>query len=58
MSIDLEEQDSWRLLRLGGHQIYYIEISIADTPSASNLGRADEVAISKSDLVADYKDDS
>jgi hypothetical protein len=55
--IELEEQDSWRLLRLGGRQIYYVEISIADTPSASQLGRADEVTISKSDLVTDYKDD-
>lgn len=55
--IELEEQDSWRLLRLGGRQIYYVEISIADTPSASRLGRADEVTISKSDLVTDYKDD-
>jgi hypothetical protein len=55
--IELEEQDSWRLLRLGGRQIYYVEISIADTPSASKLGRADEVTISKSDLVTDYTDD-
>jgi hypothetical protein len=54
--IELEEQDGWRLLRLGGRQIYYVEVSIADTPSASKLGRADEVKISKSDLVADYKD--
>jgi hypothetical protein len=56
--IDLEEQDSWRLLRLGGRQIYYVEVSIANSPSASKLGRADEVTISKSDLVVDYKDDS
>ena len=55
--IDLEEQDSWRLLRLGGRQIYYVEISIANSPSASKLGRADEVTISKSDLVADHKND-
>jgi hypothetical protein len=57
LMIELEEQDSWRLLRLGGRQVYYVEVSIADTPSASKLGRADEVTISKSDLVTDYKDD-
>jgi hypothetical protein len=55
--IELEEQDSWRLLQLGGRQIYYVEISIANSPSASKLGRAEEVTIPKSDLVVDYKED-
>jgi hypothetical protein len=56
LSIELEAQDGWRLLRLGGRQIYYVEVLIDKSPSASKLGRAEEVTISKSDLVTDYKD--
>jgi hypothetical protein len=51
LSLELEETDGTRYLRVGGRIIYYLEIWIADSPSASKLGKAEELSISKADLL-------
>ncbi|MGK3985479.1 hypothetical protein WME99_20705 [Sorangium sp. So ce136] len=51
LSIELDESDGWRFLRVGGRVIYYVEVWIADSPSASKLGRAEEVTIPRIDLL-------
>ncbi|MEN3313736.1 MAG: hypothetical protein V7645_3065 [Actinomycetota bacterium] len=53
LALDLEEADGWRFLRVGGRLIYVAIIWIADAPSASKLGKAEEVSISRAELCAD-----
>jgi hypothetical protein len=43
--------DGWRYLLLGGRSVYYTEIRIAESPSASKLGKAEEVVLSREDLL-------
>ena len=52
ISLELEEGDGWRFLSIGGRIVYYTEIWIADAPSASKLGKAEEIVVPKVDLVA------
>lgn len=52
ISPELEPFDGWPGLRLGGKTIYLTQVSLADTPSASKLGKAEELAISRDDLIA------
>lgn len=52
ISAEFEECDGWRFLTLGGRAVYYTEIWIADAPSASRLGKAEEIVISRSELLA------
>ena len=42
---------SERFLSIGGRTVYYTEIWIADAPSASKLGKAEEIVVSKADLL-------
>ena len=51
ISLELEESDGLRFLRLDGKTIYYLPISIADLPSASKAGQANEISISRDELV-------
>jgi hypothetical protein len=51
LRLDLEESDGLQLLKLGGKTIYYVAVDIADLPSASKGGRANEVIISAADLI-------
>jgi hypothetical protein len=51
ISPDLEDADGWRFLPVGGRNVYYTEIWIADAPSASKLGKAEEILVSKADLL-------
>ena len=51
ISPELEEADGWRFLRMGGRVVYYTEIWIADAPSASKLGKAEELFVPKTDLL-------
>jgi hypothetical protein len=56
LSVELEESDGWRFLRLGSRLVYYTDIWIADSPSASKLGKAEEISVSKADLLTDSVD--
>jgi hypothetical protein len=51
ISPELEDGDGWRFLSIGGRTVYYTEIWIADAPSASKLGKAEEIVVSKADLL-------
>ena len=52
ISLDLEESDGLRFLKLGGKTIYYLPVQISDEPSASKSGKANEVVITKEELVS------
>ncbi|MGA3168511.1 MAG: hypothetical protein ABSF14_20605 [Terriglobia bacterium] len=52
ISLELEESDGLRFLKLGGKTIYYLPVQISDEPSASKSGKAEEVIISKEELVS------
>ena len=52
ISLDLEESDGLRFLKLGGKAIYYLPVQISDEPSASKSGKAEEVIITKEDLAS------
>jgi hypothetical protein len=56
ISPELEDADGWRFMNTGGRTIYYTEIWIADAPSASKLGKAEEVVISKAQLLSTETD--
>ena len=45
--IDLEEEDGFRFLMVGGKTIYYLPVIIAELPSASAEGKAKEVSFTK-----------
>jgi len=53
ISPDLEAADAWRFLSIGGRLVYYTEIWIADAPSASKLGKAEEIVVPRTDLLAE-----
>jgi hypothetical protein len=48
--VDLEQNDTFRYFKVGGFIIYYIEINIADRPSASKSGKAKQHTISAEQL--------
>ncbi|HMD86778.1 MAG TPA: hypothetical protein VKO18_18975 [Terriglobia bacterium] len=52
ISVELEESDGLRFLKLGGKTIYYLPVQISDEPSASKSGKAEEVIITKEELVS------
>jgi len=52
ISLELEESDGLRFLKLGGKTIYYLPVQISDEPSASKSGKAEEVIITKEELVS------
>jgi hypothetical protein len=52
ISLELEESDGLRFLKLGGKTIYYLPVQISDERSASKSGKAEEVVISKEELVS------
>jgi len=52
ISLDLEESDALRFLKLGGKTIYYLPVQISDEPSASKSGKAEEMIITKEELVS------
>jgi hypothetical protein len=56
LALELEESDGARFLRLGGKTIYYIEVHISDEPSASRSGQAEEIQISRGELIATVED--
>lgn len=56
ISPELDERDGWRFLSVGGRLVYYTEIWIADAPSASKLGKAEEILVSRADLLVSGTD--
>ena len=46
-----EELDGLRFLKLGGKTIYYLPVQISNEASASKSGKAEEVIITKVELV-------
>jgi hypothetical protein len=51
ISLELEESDGLTFLRLGGRTIYYLSVLISDEPPASKSGKAEEVNITRKELV-------
>jgi hypothetical protein len=56
LSLELEESDGARFLRLGGKIIYYVEVHISEEPSASRSGQAEEIQISRDELIETVED--
>jgi hypothetical protein len=54
--IDLEQNSGFRYFKVGSHIIYYIEINIAERPSASKSGKARQISISANELIEHIKD--
>lgn len=57
-ALPLQESDGFKYLRLGNAVIYYVEVSIADTPSASKIGKATQITITREELVAPLTDNA
>lgn len=53
-TLPLIVQDGFAFIELNGKLVYYVPVVIADAPSASRAGRAEEVAISMSDLITTH----
>lgn len=51
LALELEEADGWPVLQLGARAVYFVEIWITDSPSASKLGRAEELVLTRTDLL-------
>jgi len=56
--MDLDSIDSFPYLKVGNKIIYYIEVNIADEPSASKSGKATEIEIKKDELISKIEDKS
>lgn len=56
LRLPLEEIDGFRYLTVKGKVIYYIPVDIGDHPSASQSGPADEIDISKDELLKETTD--
>jgi hypothetical protein len=56
LRLPLEETDGFRYLTVKGKIIYYIPVDIGDHPSASQSGPADEIDISKDELLKETTD--
>lgn len=53
--LDLDSTDGFPYLKVGSKIIYYIEVNIAEEPSASKSGKAVELEISKEELISSIK---
>ena len=51
ISVELEQRDGLEFIRISGRNIYYLPIVISDEPSASRSGIAQEIQISRAELV-------
>ncbi|WP_417507811.1 hypothetical protein [Marinomonas gallaica] len=56
--LGLDTLDSFPYLNVGNKIIYYIEVNIADEPSASKSGKATELELSKEDLISTLESES
>jgi hypothetical protein len=57
-TLPLSVQDGFSFLEVNGKLVYYVPVAIAEAPSASKAGRAEEVAITMSDLITLHVSDS
>ncbi|GAB7220823.1 hypothetical protein VoSk93_00340 [Vibrio owensii] len=56
--LGLDTLDGFPYLSVGNKIIYYIEVNVADEPSASKSGKAKELEFSKEDLISTLKSES
>lgn len=56
IQIELEQSSGYRYFKVGGSIIYYIEMNIADRPSASKSGKAKQYIISANELSQEIQD--
>ena len=47
LALPLTYQDGFPAVRIGSSTVYYMEVSIADEPSASKSGKAEEIVIQR-----------
>jgi hypothetical protein len=52
ITLELEEADGLNYLKIGGRTIYYLSVLISDEPSASKSGKAEDVHISRAELLS------
>lgn len=55
--LELDTMDGFGFLGVNGKQVYYVPVHIADAPSASKAGTAEEVVIGKNELIREHLDD-
>jgi hypothetical protein len=58
LRLELDVNDGLDYLRIGGKTIYYMEVRIADQPSASQSGKATEIEVSREKLRSRIKGDA
>lgn len=56
--LGLDTLDNFPYLNVGNKIIYYIEVNIAEEPSASKSGKATEIELSKEELISTLKEES
>lgn len=56
--LGLDTLDNFPYLYVGNKIIYYIEVNIAEEPSASKSGKATEIELSQDELISSIADDS
>ena len=56
--LSLDSHDGFPYLNVGNKVVYYIEVNIADEPSASKSGKATEIELSKGELISSIGDES
>lgn len=56
--LGLDTLDSFPYLNVGNKIIYYIEVNIAEEPSASKSGKATEIELSKEELISTFEEES
>lgn len=56
LRLDLDEGEGVRFLTVGGKQVLFVEVKIADLPSASRAGKVREIVLSKDDLRSEVDD--
>jgi hypothetical protein len=54
--LELDTVDGFGFLSINGKQVYYVPVHIADAPSASKAGTAEEVVIGKNELIKEHLD--
>ncbi|MCW5801784.1 MAG: hypothetical protein KIT31_05310 [Deltaproteobacteria bacterium] len=52
--LELDTADGFGFISINGKQVYYVPVHIADAPPASKAGTAEEVVISKIDLIKEH----
>jgi hypothetical protein len=56
--LDIESSYSFKYFTVGGNVIYYVEINIAERPSASKSGKAKQIHIPSSQLTELIEEES